>query len=167
MFRLSTLREPLLEHYKSHPEAIFPAQHHADIVAALSEPLEDLSVSRPSSRLTWGVPVPGDPEHTIYVWIDALTVYLSAVGYPWDVPAESVRNAWPPNVQIIGKDILRYAIARRWVSPVATDQSEQLPRNLPSGHVVCRRSSFDQNSVDPRTLDCRRPKNVEVGGKCR
>ncbi|EKM59998.1 uncharacterized protein PHACADRAFT_192397 [Phanerochaete carnosa HHB-10118-sp] len=108
-FRLSVFRESLLNHYQQHPDAVYPEQFHADVVATLSVPVEDLSVSRPRSRLSWGIPVPNDPEHTIYVWIDALTVYLSATGYPWKSDLTSLPEAiWPPNVQIIGKDILRF-----------------------------------------------------------
>lgn len=109
MFRLSAFRESLLDHYTSRKTIIFPPQHHDQVVALLAEsaevPLDDISVSRPRSRLAWGVPVPGDPEHTIYVWIDALMVYLSGVGYPWTAGAHNA--AWPANVQVIGKDILR------------------------------------------------------------
>lgn len=108
-FRLSAFRESLLEHYRRHPDAIYPEQFHADVVAALMGPLEDISVSRPRSRLSWGIQVPNDPEHTIYVWIDALTVYLSATEYPWRSDRGLVvKAAWPPNLQIIGKDILRF-----------------------------------------------------------
>ncbi|TFL06711.1 tRNA synthetases class I (M)-domain-containing protein [Pterulicium gracile] len=110
MFRLSAFRESLLDHYTSRKTIIFPPQHHDQVVALLAEsaevPLDDISVSRPRSRLAWGVPVPGDPEHTIYVWIDALMVYLSGVGYPWTAGAHNA--AWPANVQVIGKDILRF-----------------------------------------------------------
>lgn len=110
-FRLSAFRESLLEHFKSHPQAVFPEQFHADVVNALSGTLEDLSVSRPRSRLSWGIQVPNDPEHTIYVWIDALTVYLSATGFPWESEyGVTMKAAWPPNLQIIGKDILRYVV---------------------------------------------------------
>ena len=108
-FRLSAFRESLSAHFSAYPDSIFPPQHHTDILAALQEPLEDLSISRKRSRLSWGIPVPNDPEHTIYVWIDALTVYLSSVGYPWKTTGGDGRSAgWPPNVQVIGKDILRY-----------------------------------------------------------
>ncbi|KAJ3488505.1 hypothetical protein NLI96_g2773 [Meripilus lineatus] len=108
-FCLSAFREPLLAHFNEHSTAIFPAQHHTNIVASLSGPLDDLSVSRPSSRLSWGIPVPNDADHTIYVWIDALTTYLSATGYPWrDANGSGVSSGWPPNLQIIGKDILRF-----------------------------------------------------------
>ncbi|KAI0751186.1 tRNA synthetases class I (M)-domain-containing protein [Daedaleopsis nitida] len=108
-FRLSAFRESLSSHFAAHPDAIYPPQHHADIMAALQEPLEDLSVSRKRARLAWGIPVPNDPEHTVYVWIDALTVYLSSVGYPWNsTGGDGSGHGWPPNVQVIGKDILRF-----------------------------------------------------------
>lgn len=69
--------------------------------------LEDLSISRPRERLSWGVPVPGDEEHTIYVWIDALTVYLTGSGYPFK-DSNGIEGGWPADVQVIGKDILRF-----------------------------------------------------------
>ncbi|KAI0638599.1 tRNA synthetases class I (M)-domain-containing protein [Trametes polyzona] len=108
-FRLSTFQRSLTEHFSAHPDAIQPAQFHADIMNSLQEPLEDLSISRKRSRLFWGIPVPNDPEHTIYVWIDALAVYLSSVNYPWSATGgNGFSEGWPPDVQVIGKDILRF-----------------------------------------------------------
>lgn len=70
-----------------------------------SKPLADLSVSRPTSRVSWGIPVPDDPDHTMYVWVDALTNYLTVTGYPWQ---DGVANrAWPADIHVVGKDILR------------------------------------------------------------
>lgn len=117
MFRLASFREALHSYYSA-PESsqsIFPPQHHAHILQILSGPLEDLSISRPRSRLQWGIQVPGDPTQTIYVWFDALLVYLSGIGYPWE-GIQSQNNGgwavgWPVSLQIIGKDILRYAIS--------------------------------------------------------
>jgi methionyl-tRNA synthetase len=107
MFCLSSFRESLLTHYTKNPRVIFPGQHQADIVQILSEaPLEDLSISRPRTRLSWGIPVPNDPEHTIYVWFDALLVYLAGIGYPW-TQGTGLTEGWPANLQVIGKDILR------------------------------------------------------------
>ncbi|KAG6867932.1 hypothetical protein C0993_009414 [Termitomyces sp. T159_Od127] len=107
MFRLSAFNESLLAHYRS-GEHVFPPQHNAFILQTLEQkPLEDLSVSRPSSRLSWGIPVPGDPEQTIYVWFDALLVYLSGIGYPWKGD-QGLGAGWPVDLQIIGKDILRF-----------------------------------------------------------
>lgn len=110
-FRLSAFQQSLKDHFEQCPNAVYPPQHHADVLAVLANPLDDLSVSRPSSRLSWGVPVPRDADHTIYVWIDALTVYLSALGYPWPSAAAMRERGWPPNLQIIGKDILRCAVS--------------------------------------------------------
>ncbi|KAI0774730.1 tRNA synthetases class I (M)-domain-containing protein [Trametes elegans] len=108
-FRLSAFQSSLTKHFTANPEAIQPPQFYADVINALQEPLEDLSISRKRSRLTWGIPVPGDDEHTIYVWIDALTVYLSSAGYPWSATSGNGTSAgWPPDVQVIGKDILRF-----------------------------------------------------------
>ncbi|OBZ70134.1 putative methionine--tRNA ligase, mitochondrial [Grifola frondosa] len=108
-FRLSSFASSLAAHFTAHEDAIYPPQHHVDIVTSLQQPLEDLSISRPKSRLTWGIPVPNDPEHTIYVWIDALTVYLSSIGYPWSANGgKGLESGWPPDIQIIGKDILRF-----------------------------------------------------------
>ncbi|KAI9057422.1 hypothetical protein FKP32DRAFT_1661126 [Trametes sanguinea] len=108
-FRLSAFQSSLVEHYTANPDVIQPPQFHADVMNALQEPLDDLSISRKRSRLSWGIPVPDDPEHTIYVWIDALTTYLSSVGYPWSESGDNGYSAgWPPDVQVIGKDILRF-----------------------------------------------------------
>ncbi|KAH9899436.1 tRNA synthetases class I (M)-domain-containing protein [Cubamyces lactineus] len=106
-FRLSAFEHHLHDYYVKRPDVIQPAQFHADVMNMLDEPLEDLSISRKRSRLHWGIPVPKDPEHTIYVWIDALTVYLSSVGYPWPT-GKGLADGWPPDVQVIGKDILRF-----------------------------------------------------------
>jgi len=108
-FRLSEFREPLLTHYKRNSDVVYPLQQHEVVLEMLAEPLSDLSVSRPRSRLHWGIPVPTDPDHTIYVWIDALTTYMSAAGYPWASSTDSrLAREWPPNMQVIGKDILRF-----------------------------------------------------------
>ncbi|KAG5650182.1 hypothetical protein H0H81_000404 [Sphagnurus paluster] len=111
MFRLSAFRESLLAHYTSPSgtNALFPSQHQAHIVKILTEEqLEDLSVSRPRARLSWGVPVPGDQDHTIYVWFDALLVYLSGIGYPNGGKGQDLMNSWPVDLQVIGKDIIRF-----------------------------------------------------------
>jgi len=107
-FRLSHFRDSLLARYQSEPHAIYPPQQHANILDVLSTPLEDLSVSRPRHRLHWGISVPNDPTHTVYVWFDALINYLTGVGYPWGTEEQRIQSCWPPDLQIIGKDILRF-----------------------------------------------------------
>ena len=109
-FRLSHFRDFLLARYQSDPQAIYPPQQHANVLDVLSTPLEDLSISRPRSRLHWGIAVPNDPAHTIYVWFDALINYLTGVGYPWDAEAQKIQLCWPPDLQVVGKDIIRYAM---------------------------------------------------------
>jgi methionyl-tRNA synthetase len=106
-FRLSRFRNVLLARYQLDPHAIYPQQQHANVLDMLSMPLEDLSVSRPRNRLHWGIPVPNDPGHTVYVWFDALINYLTGVGYPWNTEEQSAQLCWPPDIQFIGKDIVR------------------------------------------------------------
>ncbi|GAA6026859.1 hypothetical protein JCM8097_005913 [Rhodosporidiobolus ruineniae] len=112
-FRLSALREPLLKWLQGEPTPVQPPSRSTALVSSLLQPistdLNDLSISRPSSRLSWGIRVPDDPDHTIYVWIDALVNYLTAAGYPWNGgEAFEEGKVWPPNLQIVGKDIIRF-----------------------------------------------------------
>ncbi|KAG6336879.1 hypothetical protein ID866_2205 [Astraeus odoratus] len=114
-FRMSTFREALLAHYTqaaSHNaqmtdglkvRGVHPDIHQNRIIRDLeSEPLEDLSISRPRERIGWGIAVPDDPTQTVYVWFDALLVYLSGIGHP------EKGVTWPPDVQVVGKDIVRF-----------------------------------------------------------
>ncbi|KAI5991147.1 tRNA synthetases class I (M)-domain-containing protein [Pisolithus albus] len=114
-FRMSSFRDALLAHYTRAAalntwakegltvRGVHPDIHQLRIIRDLEmEPLEDLSISRPRERIGWGVSVPDDPTQTVYVWFDALLVYLSGIGYP------ETRSAWPPDVQVIGKDIVRF-----------------------------------------------------------
>jgi len=107
-FRLSRFRDFLLARYQSDLRAIHPPQQHANILDLLSIPLEDLSVSRPRNRVHWGIPVPNDPSHTVYVWFDALINYLTGVGYPWVTEEQKTHSCWPPDLQVVGKDIVRF-----------------------------------------------------------
>jgi methionyl-tRNA synthetase len=88
--------------------AIQPLQRQEEVLASLSDPsmLPDLSVSRPANRVQWGIPVPDDPSQTIYVWLDALTSYLSAIGFPWSSATGMTAGGWPADIHVIGKDIL-------------------------------------------------------------
>ena len=103
-FRLSAWGEKLLAYYEANPDFIQPASRRNEVLAFVRGGLSDLSVSRTSFR--WGVPVPGDPEHVMYVWLDALTNYITAMGYP-DEKAELWRF-WPADLHMVGKDILRF-----------------------------------------------------------
>jgi len=104
-FRLSAWAERLLEHYRAHPDFILPETRRNEVMRFVEGGLHDLSVSRTS--FNWGIEVPGNPDHVIYVWLDALTNYLSAVGYP-DTASRDYRRFWPADVHMVGKDILRF-----------------------------------------------------------
>ncbi len=104
-FRLSAWQEPLLEFYERHPDFVLPQSRYNEVVSFVRGGLTDLSVSRTTFR--WGIPVPDDPDHVIYVWLDALTNYISALGYP-DTGSELYRRFWPADLHVIGKDILRF-----------------------------------------------------------
>lgn len=104
-FRLSRYKQAICDYIQAHPEFIAPAFRRSEVLNQLEE-LEDISVSRSRHSVSWGLPVPNDPEQVIYVWIDALSNYLTGIGWPQN-PALSERY-WPADVQIIGKDILRF-----------------------------------------------------------
>jgi methionyl-tRNA synthetase len=104
-FRLSAWQKPLLELYEAQPDFILPAARRNEVVSFVKGGLQDLSVSRTS--FAWGVPVPDDPDHVVYVWLDALTNYMTALGYP-DREGENYRAFWPADVHVVGKDILRF-----------------------------------------------------------
>ncbi|HEX6853350.1 MAG TPA: methionine--tRNA ligase [Candidatus Polarisedimenticolaceae bacterium] len=104
-FRLSKYQQPLLDLYASRPEFVRPASRRNEILAFVEGGLKDLSISRTS--LKWGIPWPGDPEHVVYVWLDALSNYVSALGLGSSDDA-LYRSYWPAQVHLIGKDILRF-----------------------------------------------------------
>ena len=106
-FRLSAFRDRLLSHYDQHPEFITPPSRRNEVVAFVEGGLQDLSVSRTSFK--WGIPVPGDPAHVMYVWFDALTNYMTAVGFGADDERARQRfeTNWPADVHLIGKEIVR------------------------------------------------------------
>jgi methionyl-tRNA synthetase len=103
-FRLSAYQDRLLAHYAANPEFIGPQERRNEVVSFVQRGLQDLSVSR--TTFDWGIPVPGRPGHIMYVWVDALTNYVSATGFP-DENASRARY-WPADVHIIGKDIVRF-----------------------------------------------------------
>jgi len=108
-FRLSKYKDRLLKYYEDHPEFIEPAFRKNEMVKNFFEGesgLEDLSVSR--STFDWGVKVPFDPKHVVYVWIDALTCYLTAIGYGTD--KEKFNDYWPAGVHFVGKEIIRFHV---------------------------------------------------------
>lgn len=101
-FKLSAWQQPLLDYYAKHPEAIQPESRRNEVLRFIEGGLKDLSISR--RTLKWGIPVPGDPDHVMYVWLDALTNYLSALGYP----NTGYEPYWNQAIHVVGKDILRF-----------------------------------------------------------
>ena len=104
-FKLSAWSEKLLEFYKNNPNFILPNSRKNEVIKFVEKGLKDLSISRTS--FTWGIPVPKDKKHIIYVWLDALTNYISALNFP-DVNDKKFKNFWPADLHVIGKDILRF-----------------------------------------------------------
>src|SRR5579884_699531 len=104
-FRLSAYADKLLAHYEANPDFIGPEVRRNEVVSFVSGGLRDLSISRTS--FDWGIPVPDHPDHVMYVWVDALTNYLTGVGYP-DTESELFRRYWPADLRMIGKDIIRF-----------------------------------------------------------
>ncbi|MCJ1351586.1 MAG: methionyl-tRNA synthetase [Icmadophila ericetorum] len=107
-FRLSAFRDRLLEFYEKNPKFIVPETRMTEVINAVTSGLEDLSVSRPAERLSWGIPVPDDHTQTIYVWLDALCNYLTKANYPFQVPGQEDTAGWPADCHVIGKDIVRF-----------------------------------------------------------
>ncbi len=106
-FRLSAFEDRLLAHYEAHPDFIQPESRRNEIVGLVKSGLQDVSITR--KGFTWGIPVPFDPDQTIYVWFDALLNYITAIGYGTD-QARFEAN-WPADVHVIGKDITRFHCA--------------------------------------------------------
>ncbi|HEX9569298.1 MAG TPA: methionine--tRNA ligase [Rhodospirillales bacterium] len=104
-FRLSAWQERLLKFYDEHPDFVLPKSRRNEVTSFVSGGLQDLSISR--TTFTWGVPVPGDEAHIMYVWLDALTNYITAVGYPITDKGEYT-HFWPADLHMVGKDILRF-----------------------------------------------------------
>ena len=104
-FKLSRYTEPLLDHYRKNPSFIYPPTRMNEIMSFVEQGLKDLSISR--TAISWGIPFPGNPDHVIYVWLDALTNYISALGFG---SAEHARfdHDWPADIHLVGKDIVRF-----------------------------------------------------------
>ncbi|RJO66864.1 MAG: methionine--tRNA ligase [Myxococcales bacterium] len=103
-FRLSKYTQPLLDYYAAHPDFVLPDFRMNEVRSFVQQGLNDLSISR--SNFSWGIPVPGDPKHVIYVWVDALANYIAGAGYMHD--QKMYETFWPADVHLIGKDILRF-----------------------------------------------------------
>ena len=158
-FRMSKYQDWLIDHIKQHPEFITPERYRNEVLAFLDEPLEDLCISRPTSRLTWGIPLPFDQNFVTYVWFDALINYLTGIGYP-DGPLFA--EYWPVAEHVIAKDILKphaiywptmlksMGLAPFWrlhVHGYWNVDSTKMSKSL--GNVIRPRELVEEYGVDP------------------
>ncbi len=157
-FRLKDFQEKLLKLYEDHPDFIAPQAKRNEVLSFVRGGLNDLSVSRTS--FSWGIPVPGDPDHVMYVWLDALANYITAIGYP-DTSAERY-GYWPANVHLVGKEIVRFH-AVYWPAFLMaaglkvpkkvfshgwwTVESEKMSKSL--GNFIDVRPLIDEFGLDP------------------
>ena len=123
-FRLSKYQDALLKHYRENPEFVFPESRRNEVVAFVEGGLRDLSISR--SSFGWGIPLPSDSKHVLYVWFDALSNYMTALGYGGD--HRLYRKFWPADIHLVGKDILRFH-AVYWPAFLMS-AGEPLPRRV-------------------------------------
>ncbi|MBL1079526.1 methionine--tRNA ligase [Nocardia sp. 2] len=150
-FRLSKYQDKLLELYETQPDFIAPATRRNEIVSYVKAGLKDLSISR--TTFDWGVPVPGDPAHVMYVWVDALTNYLTGAGFP-DVNSAAYQKFWPADLHIIGKDITRFHTVY-WPAFLMSAGIELPKRVFVHGFVNYRGEKMSKsvgNVVDPMAL---------------
>jgi methionyl-tRNA synthetase len=149
-FRLSAYQDRLLDHYRAVPDFIRPEARRNEVMRFVEGGLSDLSISRTS--FDWGVRVPDSADHVMYVWVDALTNYLTGVGYPDET--EAYRKFWPANIHIIGKDIVRFH-AVYWPAFLMS-AGIPLPRQIfGHGFVLHRGEKMSKslgNVVDPHDL---------------
>lgn len=147
-FRLSAYADRLLALYEGRPEFVGPDVRRNEVASFVRGGLRDLSISR--STFDWGVPVPGDEKHVMYVWVDALTNYLTGVGYP-NTGSESFGRYWPADVHIIGKDIIRFH-AVYWPAFLMSAGIELPRRVFAHGFLFDRgkkMSKSDGTAIDP------------------
>lgn len=148
-FRLSAYQEKLLELYEINPSFIGPDTRRNEVVSFVKSGLRDLSISR--TTFDWGVPVPGDEDHVMYVWVDALTNYVTATGWPGKGPRN---HYWPADLHIIGKDIVRFH-AVYWPSFLMSAGLEVPKRVFGHGFLFNRGEKMSKsvgNVVDPFAL---------------
>lgn len=146
-FRLSKYEDRLLEIYEKNPDFIGPNERRNEIISFVKSGLKDLSISR--TTFNWGIPVPGNPKHVMYVWVDALTNYLTATGFPKKNTPRS--DFWPANVHIIGKDIIRFH-AIYWPAFLMSAGIELPKRVFAHGFLLNRGEKMSKsvgNVIDP------------------
>ena len=165
-FRLSAYQQKLLDLYESQPDFIAPKERRNEIISFVKGGLQDLSISR--TTFDWGIPVPDAPGHVMYVWVDALTNYITGVGFP-DDKSEQFRKFWPADLHVIGKDIIRFHTVywpaflmsagipvqkRVFAHGFLTSEGKKMSKSL--GNVVDPVAVADEFGVDPVRWYCLR-----------
>ena len=158
-FNLSEWQDRLLEFYEKNPDFILPATRRNEVISFVKSGLKDLSVSRTTFK--WGIPVPGDDSHIMYVWLDALTNYITAVGHP-DIESDMYRRYWPADLHMVGKDILRFHAVywpaflmgagleppkRVYAHGWWTNEGQKISKSL--GNVIEPHALIEQYGLDP------------------
>lgn len=151
-FRLSVYQDKLLKFYEQNPDFITPKERIQEVVSFVKEGLRDLSLSR--KTVTWGIPFPGDNHHVTYVWADALNNYITAIGYGDTNRTEEFAQWWPADLQILGKDIVRFH-AVYWPAFLMASGLELPKKLLVHGWIKVGDQKMSKslgNAVDPQSL---------------
>ncbi len=151
-FRLSAYQDKLLQFYKDNPDFITPSERMAEVVSFVSRGLKDLSISR--TTIKWGIPFPDDPKHVTYVWADALNIYTTGVGYGNPAKLEEFNFWWPADLQVMGKDIVRFH-AIYWPAFLMAAGIALPKRILAHGWIKVGEQKMSKslgNVVDPQNL---------------
>ncbi|EJW12080.1 Methionyl-tRNA synthetase [Rhodovulum sp. PH10] len=150
-FKLSAYQDKLLDLYARVPDFVLPKERLNEVASFVRGGLQDLSISR--TTFDWGIPVPGDAEHIMYVWVDALTNYITGVGFP-DTESESFKKYWPADLHVIGKDIVRFH-AVYWPAFLMSAGIEVPHRVFSHGFLFNRGEKMSKsvgNVIDPFAL---------------
>ena len=151
-FRLSAYEDQLLKFYEEHPDFITPKERMQEVISFVKSGLKDLSISR--KTVSWGIPFPGDPTHTVYVWADALNNYLTAIGYGNSAASEELKKWWPADVHVMAKDIVRFH-AVYWPAFLIAAGLPQPKKLLVHGYVLMNEQKMSKslgNAGDPEQL---------------
>jgi len=152
-FKLTKYKDAIIKHIKENPDFIVPAFRANEVLNQL-ENIEDISVSRAKANVTWGIDVLDDAEQVIYVWIDALSNYITAIGYDTENPSDKFKKYWPAEVHVIGKDILKFH-SIYWIAILMALEIELPKKILAHGWIT-----IDQSKMSKSTGNVISPKSV-------